>query len=438
MRVSLIAVVATALHLSNPTKSMPGHAVDPMQALAKLKHEVDAKKGEPLTDAAFDPVIDSIRTTVRTNIQESIDAVTGVVSRNVQEMKDCAADHGFAATAATAYTPAQTELDQAKTDSKTACDSAATSTQARDNAGKTLYETVKNSVGCSQTADVADVPMDALNFPLAGAGTYAQSLITQHQEWQTAAQAASTADSACTTGKQKKTEECAKVEQIAAAGKSAYDKCYNQAKGSYDTNIVSTRSHAPNSAMQSQKAMIENVESLICYIKVAIVDGSASKFECKEEGDKLICGCTDSGKEIYSGVEYNFSATAEEAEEKDTEWNDKGCSALAALDDACVVDADCESQKCTEGKCEDSETPTTPTPTTPPSGECLSLAGQPCESGEGASLSEWGDVTQGNCCTGKPTGPNVGYAQSLVCVEDSAGTSCQYYYYETSFAYFGR
>jgi len=105
-----------------------------------------------------------------------------------------------------AYTPADTDLTTKKKTAKDDCATAETAKDSRDNAGKTLYETVKNSVGCSQTADVEDVPMDALNFPLANVDVFAQTVITQHTDWQNAAQAAATAETKCTQGKQAKTE----------------------------------------------------------------------------------------------------------------------------------------------------------------------------------------------------------------------------------------
>jgi len=328
--------------------------VDPMNELAKMKMKVDRQKtkssalqkADPLTDAMFDPVIEQIRTIVRGNIRDALDGVLGRISAHVKEMYDCADAHGFAATSADAYAPAATDLANKKQTMKTDCANAKTAIDGRDNAGKTLYETVKNSVGCSQTADVADVPMDALNFPLANVDTFAQTVISQHTDWQNAAQAAATAETLCTDGKQAKTLACAKLEQLAAAGKSAYDKCYNQAKGSYDLatqQLLSSDPSSPNEVMRSQ---IENVESLICYIKVAIHDGEASKFECKQLGMKLVCGCKDNDKEMYSDIEYDFAATPDLTGKKDRAWNDKGCSALADIGEECAVHTDCDSGTC--------------------------------------------------------------------------------------------
>merc|ERR1719271_1910309 len=262
-----------------------------MNELAKMKMKVDRQKtkssalqkADPLTDAMFDPVIEQIRTIVRGNIRDALDGVLGRISAHVKEMYDCADAHGFAATSADAYAPAATDLANKKQTMKTDCANAKTAIDGRDNAGKTLYETVKNSVGCAQT------------------------VISQHTDWQNAAQAAATAETLCTDGKQAKTLACAKLEQLAAAGKSAYDKCYNQAKGSYDLatqQLLSSDPSSPNKVMRSQ---IENVESLICYIKVAIHDGEASKFECKQLGMKLVCGCKDNDKEMYSDIEYDFA-----------------------------------------------------------------------------------------------------------------------------------
>jgi hypothetical protein len=332
---------------------------DPMKELAKMKMTVDrqkqksalAQKADPLTDAMFDPVIDQIRTIVRSNIKEALAAVTNTIANHVQEMITCAANHGFDSVSGTSYTPADTDLTQKKKTAKDDCETAETAKDSRDNAGKTLYETVKNSVGCSQTADVEDVPMDALNFPLANVDVFAQTVVSQHTDWQNAAQAAATAETKCTQGEQAKTEACAKVQQLADAGKSAYDKCYNQAKGSYDVavgQLVSTEPSSPSTAMKSQ---IENVESLICYIKVAIHDGTASKFNCKQMGMMLVCDCVDGDNVMYEDIEYDFAANPDLAVEKNRKWNDKGCTALASVDEECALATDCESGACEHGKC---------------------------------------------------------------------------------------
>merc|ERR1719484_404292 len=180
-----------------------------MNELAKMKMKVDRQKtkssalqkADPLTDAMFDPVIEQIRTIVRGNIRDALDGVLGRISAHVKEMYDCADAHGFAATSADAYAPAATDLANKKQTMKTDCANAKTAIDGRDNAGKTLYETVKNSVGCSQTADVADVPMDALNFPLANVDTLAQTVITQHKEWFEAAQKVTTTTGDCSETK---------------------------------------------------------------------------------------------------------------------------------------------------------------------------------------------------------------------------------------------
>lgn len=332
---------------------------DPMKELAKMKMAADqykqksalAQKADPLTDAMFDPVIDQIRTIVRSNIQEALSAVTGAIATHVKEMSDCSDTHGFAATSSMTYGPAETDYTTKKQTAKTDCETAETAKESRDNAGKTLYETVKNSVGCSQTADVEDVPMDALNFPLANVNVFAQTVISQHTDWQNAAQTAATAETTCTQGKQAKTTACAKLQQLADAGKSAYDKCYNQARGSYDVAVGQLVDSGPSGPTASMKSQIENVESLICYIKVAIHDGSASKFNCKQVGMMLICDCLDGEKEMYADIEYDFAAHPELKGDKDRAWNDKGCSALAANGEECALATDCDSGVCEDSKC---------------------------------------------------------------------------------------
>lgn len=363
--------------------------VDPMNELAKMKVKVDKmktkssalQKADPLTHAMFDPVIEQIRTIVRSNVKEAIDGLEGRITTHVKEAYDCSDLHGFAATSGEFYSPAATDLTTKKQTMKTDCAAAVTAVDSRDNAGKTLYETVKNSVGCSQTADVADVPMDALNFPLANVDSFAQTVIQQHTDWQNAAQAAATAETLCTNGKQAKTLACAKLQQLADAGKSAYDKCWNQAKGSYDLATQQLLSTDPSSPMEAMRSQIENVESLICYIKVAIDDGEASKFECKQLGMKLVCDCKDGDKEVYSDVEYDFAANPDLIGEKDRAWNDKGCSALADLNEACSVHTDCDSGACgADAVCVE------PEPTPPP---CVDT-----------QIGECNQNGKGDCCEG--------------------------------------
>jgi len=326
-----------ALHTGNATTPEMKTEYS-LQTLRKIEAEAMGKrsKADPLTDEMFNPVIDQIRGILRGNVKESIDGLITQARASVQKIEQCETDHGFQATSeSSGYNTAKQEMESGGDAAEEECESVTTGVEARDNAGKTLYENVKNSVGCSQTADVADVPMDALNFPLKNINTWAQTVITQHKEWFEAAQKVTTTTGDCSETKLDSAEACAKVEHLAAQGKQAYETCYNLAKGQYDGAIG-----ALVAASQSQVGpQIDMVESLLCYIRAAIREWDNPQSSCETTADgKYVCRCDSDQGEIYSGIAYDFGIHLGpydlEAPGPDTSWDGKGCE-MAAEEDPC-------------------------------------------------------------------------------------------------------
>jgi len=326
-----------ALHTGNATTPEMKTEYS-LQTLRKIEAEAMGKrsKADPLTDEMFDPVIDQIRGILRGNVKESIDGLVTAARSAVQTIEQCTDDHGFDATAeSSGYNAAKQEMESGGDAAEEECESVTTGIEARDNAGKTLYENVKNSVGCSQTADVADVPMDALNFPLKNINTWAQTVMTQHKEWFEAAQKVTTTTGDCSETKLDSAEACAKVEHLAAQGKQAYETCYNLAKGQYDGAVAALVATSQNQV----GPQIDMVESLLCYIRAAIREWDNPQSSCETTDDgKYVCRCDSDQGEIYSGIVYDFGIHLGpydlSAPEPDTSWDDKGCD-MAAEEDPC-------------------------------------------------------------------------------------------------------
>merc|ERR1719265_286813 len=108
---------------------------------------------------------------------------------------------------------------------------------------------------------------------------------------------------------------------MAAAGKSAYDKCYNSAKGAYDVSLGNAIADTPESVMGTQKAGIRRVETLICYIKVSIRDGTGSEIDCAPKADMPVytCNCNYGGNNVYAH-DYATAVSVDAAPDKDTSW----------------------------------------------------------------------------------------------------------------------
>jgi len=329
-----------AAHAGNHTSAQQKITYS-LETLQKVEQEVVASnrhknKADPLTDEMFNPVIDQVRGIVRGNVKDTVDGLVAAAMASVKSIEKCADDFSFDATAeSSGYNAAKDSMENSADSSEEDCKDVTTGEDARDNAGKTLYENVKNSVGCSQTADVADVPMDAINFPLKNINTWAQTVITQHKEWFDAANKVTTSKGECSETKLDNAESCATVEHLAGKGKQAYESCYNRAMGEFSGAVMALVS-------MSQATMgpqIDMVESLICYIRVAIREWDNPQSTCATTSDgKVSCDCQSDQGEVYANIIYDFSAHLGpydlSAPEKDTSWDGKGCTD-AAEEDPC-------------------------------------------------------------------------------------------------------
>jgi len=313
-----------------------------LQTLEKVEQEAIAShksKGQedPLTDEMFNPVIDQVRGIVRGNVKDTVDGLANQALATVKKIEKCSTDLSFDATSeSSGYNAAKDALTQSADDSEEECKDVTTGEDARDNAGKTLYENVKNSVGCSQTAHVDDVPMDALNFPLKNINTWAQTVITQHKEWLDAANKVVTTKGDCSENKLDNAVDCSTLEHLAAKGKQAYETCYNKAFGNFQSAVTAL----VGASQATMGPQIDLVEDLICYIRVAIREWDNPQSSCVTSSDdgKTRCRCDSDQGEVYSNIIYDFGVHLGpydlEAPEKDTSWDDRGCEE-AAIEDPC-------------------------------------------------------------------------------------------------------
>jgi len=342
----LAALLAHVVEQSS-ISSTPGTAAkvgSMAQALVAL-----AAKG-PMADA-FAPVIASIRTSLRTDINNTVSGVGTQLQAKMDAISACATNHGYNSagiatriaydSAKSAYDTAKAAVQTATTAAETECGTKDTKCTTRDNRGNALHNTITTGGYCGAAAPNM---FDLENFPLKDASTWADQIKTAVTAWETAATTCATAETTCATKQTdisnaltEKGTKCTALATAATNGKQAYDTCYDTAKGQltgYDYQAQVT----------TQKDAIEQIEKLICIVKVAVKSheegGTANTDGAIACGDVPVssggtttqaqyrCTCTSSSltpSEQYQET-YDIGVTVPSEPERDTAWDDKGCA----------------------------------------------------------------------------------------------------------------
>jgi hypothetical protein len=289
----------------------------------------------------FDPVIATIREDIRGKLSSTVQSVVAQLQAKVRATAACAANHGFdsGTSLRTAYNAAEqmynaavAALASSQQNKDTKCTTKDNTCRQRDDKGLGLYNVVRGSTQCSLPQQPADGTVYDETFVLNNVDQWVEAVEAQHTQWSQFKDSCDTQTAACAIAKAAlarnktaKTQKCSDLEAAKAAGKSAYDDCYNTAKGELD-------GYDWESEVTAQKSSVEQVETLICYIKVAVKDmeggGSARKdgaIACKDVAQgQYQCTCTSNDGKEYEQT-YDASVTVPTAPAKDTAWDTKGC-----------------------------------------------------------------------------------------------------------------
>jgi len=296
--------------------------------------------------SVFNAVIATIRENVRTNLNSTVHSVEGQLQAKTAAIAACAADHGFHSgtslpaeynAAEQAYNDAVGALASSKQDRDTKCSVKDTTCGQRDNEGLTLYNSVVGSNQCSLPEQPAEGTVYDETFVLHNVDDWVETIRLQHTQWSSSKDSCgqqtatcATAGAAVAANETAKAEECSDLEAAKVAGQSAYDGCYNTAKGELD-------GYNWQALVTEQKSSVEQVETLICYIKVAVKDIKVLRKDgaiaCSVTGAQYQeiyeCTCTSDDGEEYRET-YDVGVTVPAAPAKDVAWDTKGCAVAQA------------------------------------------------------------------------------------------------------------
>jgi len=301
--------------------------------------------GAQLDPDTFAPVIDMIRQITREQLVKDVGTITSTLARNAAGVDHCAGNHSFPNsdvkasydTEESEYSTATGIHDAAVVEENTVCTERDTACTNRDAKGQDLYNQVGPSMECGLPAEPDDSVTYDDNFLLADVDVYANLLITKHTAWETAKTLCAEKEIECT---EKETAtaaaysdvvtECGQLEAVAVSGAGAYDACYNTAMG-----VIN--GYAWDQQIASMQSSVEMLETLICYIEVAMIGLSAPKGEREKRTDASLtcadnaetgmfeCTCDDREGTVYVEA-YDLSVTPPQVSPVDTSWDDKGCA----------------------------------------------------------------------------------------------------------------
>jgi len=294
----------------------------------------------------FDGVIETVRDIIRTEASATTTDIEASLQTMVDTMAACATDNEYSSgssdgtsaaydTEDSAYTTAVGEYDTAYASENATCTEKNTVCDNRDAKGLELYNEVTGSQSCGlpEAADATVLYDDT--FVLADVDTWAQTLLAKHTSWDTAKVECTTKEQECAAAETvtaeketTKTEKCTSLAGATTTGASGYDDCWNTANGAYQAYDSST-------ILTSIQTSIEAVETLMCYIEVAMegiakdersIDTDASMactFDAANES--YDCVCTDGeGTDRYTET-YDLTVNWPDAPSEDTSWDDLGC-----------------------------------------------------------------------------------------------------------------
>jgi len=273
-----------------------------------------------------------------------VNTVESQLQAKVGAIATCATEHGFDSgtslpakynTAEQAYNSAVAALALSEQDKGTKCSTRDTNCGQRDDHGRTLYSLVRGSTQCALPQQPASTTVYDETFVLNDVDQWTESVEAQHIKWKqfkdvcnSNTATCATADAHLSANLTAKTGKCSELDQAKASGQNAYDGCYYLAEGKlkgYDWQAEVT----------AQKNSIESVETLICYVKVAVKDmeggGNVRKdgaIACEDVGGgstaQYKCTCTSNNAQEYQRT-YDTSVTVPTVPAKDAAWDTKGC-----------------------------------------------------------------------------------------------------------------
>jgi hypothetical protein len=321
-----------------------------MHSLAALM--TNTQRGIDAT--VFDDVIESVRQIIRDEAAATCTDIETSYSDNADAVGECSTLHTYASgtegtsadydSADSDYTTAVSEYDDAVSTETTECAERDTACGNRDAKGLDLYNEVAASQYCPETTPEADLVFDD-TFVLADVDSWANTILTKHTAWDTAKIECTTEEQECSDAETvtaeketTKTEKCTSLQTAATDGLSAYDQCYNTATGAYDGFDSST-------TLDSIKNSIEAVETLMCYIDVAMEGLSAESADDRTKNtdattscsmddttEEYICDCSDGNGSRYT-VAYNLAVNIATPPDRDPSWDPLGCPEAGGDDD---------------------------------------------------------------------------------------------------------
>jgi len=318
-----------------------------MHSLAALM--TNTQKG--IDEDAFDDVIETVRQIIRDEAAATCTNIEGELQTRADAITECGTLHGYSSGAADGtsftydeadneYATAVSEYETAWGDENVTCTERDTACSNRDAKGQELYNEVTGSSSCALPETPEDTVTYDDSFVLADVDTWANGLITKHTAWDTAKIECTTKEQECsekeTITAEKdtiKTEKCTTLETAATDGLSAYDTCYNTAAGEF-------AGYSADDQINSIKNSIEAVETLMCYIDVAmeglagdadsrVASGDSAITSCEMDGDDFVCNCADANGSRYDEP-YNLGLNIPDAPDRDDGWDGLGCAEAAA------------------------------------------------------------------------------------------------------------
>jgi hypothetical protein len=331
-----------------------------MQSLLHIATEATAhvhmnKTGTAIQPDTFDPAIQSIRQFMKEQIAGDVQTIVDTLAANAAEVDYCAGNYSYSGSPDTAayeteeseYSDAEDAHTAAETHENTVCTERDTACTNRDAKGQDLFSEVSPNCPAGNPGLAAE-PDDTVAFDdtflLADVDVYAQAIITKHTAWETAKTTCSEKEVECTEAETATADaytlvvtECGELESAAVAAAGNYDGCYN-------TAIGAIQGYAWDDQLTSMKASVEMLETLICYINVAMIGLSAPKGERSKRTDAQLscednaetgmydCTCSSDDGEMYTEP-YDLSVNEPTVGNEDSSWDDKGCAGPPGGDD---------------------------------------------------------------------------------------------------------
>lgn len=235
------------------------------------------KQGPDSFDAtAFDEIITKIRDNTAQAIYTEIDTVQNEMANKGAAITQCATTHGYLHNS-DAYLSAKEGYEQATQAHGTAaqehtgiCQASLHDCSSRDQAGLALYHEVVGSPNCELPMQPSPTTVFDESFPLAQAAEWASTIGNKHEIWSVAKGMCSNGEVQCSNAEAHEADllmhlvaTCSNLAEAKQRGLSAYDECFDLAQGD-----LAGFHESIHFMFEGWGTAIEQLETLICYIKV--------------------------------------------------------------------------------------------------------------------------------------------------------------------------